>query len=156
MNLKLSKLPSDLRQLVLEFTFDVPERQIKKDIHNLMLINSWNLPFWFLESKVWSWSLKKYLTTPLRVYTPIQTFGNNYQELFNIDVVWSFLEGLDFRIKKVRSFGSRSLWQARINHWRAFDALSSFYKMLLRVKGRVLKKTCDYKEYHVVGKPNHL
>ena len=154
---KLSDLPNDLRKLVLDFAFDIPEARIRRDLDNLLRIQSWNLPFWFLETNVWSWSLKKYLPSPLRVYAPLRLFGNNYQELFNVDVVWSFLEGLDFRIKKVRSFGSRTLWQSRItHHWRAYDSLSSFYKMLLRVKGRVLKKACYYKEYYVIGKPCRL
>ena len=156
MEVKLSELPNDLRKLVLDFAFNVPEAELAEDINTLVVINSWGLPFWFLERAVWSWKMKRYVQTPLKTYTPIRLFGNNYQELFNVDVVWSFLEGLDFRIKKVRSYGSRTVWKTRICNWRAFDALGSFYKMLLRVKGRVLKKACYYKEYYVIGKPCKL
>ena len=79
MEVKLSDLPNDLRKLVLDFAFNVPEAELAEDINTLVVINSWGLPFWFLERAVWSWKMKRYVQTPLKTYTPIRLFGNNYQ-----------------------------------------------------------------------------
>jgi len=157
MELKLSDLPPVLTKIVLEFAYALSEQVIRRDLDTILTIKQWCLPFWFLETKVWSWKYRSYLPSPLNTYTPIMYFGGSYQELFNVDVAWSFLQALDFRMKKVRAFGSRALWQSRITQsYLAFDSLSSFYKMLLRVNGRVLKPSSPYKEYYVIGKPNCL
>ena len=157
MEQNLNILPQVLVDLVLDFAYSLSTDTIKADLETILMIKRWKLPFWFTEEKVWSWKYRKYLPSPLNVYTPIIYFGGTYQELFNIDTVWSFLEGLDFRIKEVRAFGSRRLWQSRLTHsWRTYDALSSFYKYLLKTNMRVLKEKSPYKEYYVIGKPNRL
>jgi hypothetical protein len=155
--LKLYVLPHELSNLIVQFAFGVPESAVRCDLDTILRIKSWDLPFWFLAHRVWSWRYRRYLLSPLKSYLPITFFGAQYKELFNIDTVWSFLCALDFRMKNVHAFGSRALWQSRITEsWEIMDSLASFYKMLLRSKSRVLRKSTEYEEYYVMGKPTNL
>ena len=154
---RISDLPIVLQDLVISFAFDEHKWVIKSELETLLEIKSWRLPFWFLESMVWSWHHRRYLTTPLVQYIPMKYCGHNYRNLFDLDVIHSFLLALDFRVKNVRCFGSRELWQTRIlESWRCFDSLSSYYKMLLRSKNRVLRFNTPYEERYVMGKPTKL
>ena len=154
---QISELPVVLQNLVLDFAFKERKEVIKRELETLLLIKSWGLPFWFLESTIWSWSTRSYVTTPLLQYIPMKHCGHNFRDLFNLDVIHSFLLALDFRMKNVRAFGPRRLWQMRIlESWRSLDSLSSFYKMLLRSKTRVLRFNTPYEEMHVMGKPTQL
>ena len=94
--LKLYVLPHELSNLIVQFAFGVPESAVRCDLDTILRIKSWDLPFWFLERRVWSWRYRRYLVTPLKSYLPITFFGARYKELFNIDTVWSFLCALDF------------------------------------------------------------
>ena len=148
---QISDLPIVLQDLVISFAYDEHKWVIKSELETLLEIKSWRLPFWFLDSMVWS------CTSPLISYVPMKYCGHSYRVLFDLDVIHSFLLALDFRMKNVRCFGSRELWQTRIlESWRCLDSLSSFYKMLLRSKTRVLRMNTPYEEMYVMGKPTKL
>ena len=154
---KLCDLPSDLEELVYMFAFNLPKVSVKVSLDAVLEIKGWNLPFWFLNERIWSWHYRRYLLSPLKQFIPIEYYGGRFKEIFDIDAIYCFLLGLDFRMKNVRSFGSRQMWEARIlDSWRTLDALSTFYKMLLRSKTRVLRKSSFYEEMYVIGKPTRL
>ena len=154
---QISDLPIVLQDLVLSFAYDEHKWVIKRELETLLEIKSWRLPFWFIEPVIWSWHYRRYVTTPLISYVPMKYCGHKYRDLFDLDVIHSFLLALDFRVKNVRCFGSRELWQTRIlESWRCLDSLSSFYKMLLRSKTRVLRMNTQYEEMYVMGKPTRL
>ena len=155
--LKLSDLPHELSNLIVQFAFGMPESAVRRDLDTILMIKSWDLPFWFLERRVWSWRDRTFLPSPLTRYMPIVFFGGQFRELFNIDTIWSFLLALDFRRKNVRAFGSRAVWQARLSQsWEIMDTLSCFYKMLLHSKTHVLRKHSEYEEFYIMGKPTNL
>ena len=123
------------------FAWNLPKKAVQASLDTYTEINSWKLPFWFVQERIWSWHYNRYLDSPLKSFIPIEYYGGQYRELFNEDAVYCFLIGLDFRMKNVRAFGNRRVWEARLlDSWRVMDALSTFYKMLLRSKTRVLRK----------------
>ena len=154
---QISDLPTDLEQLVYMFAFNVPKTDVLWSVREMIEIKKWNLPFWFLNRRIWSWHYRTYLTSPLISFLPIEYFGGNYKDIFDLDVIYSFLLSLDFRRKNVRAFGSRKLWETRILvSWRTIESLSYYYKMLLRSKTKVLRKNTFYEEHYVIGKPTRL
>ena len=154
---KIRDLPTVLEDLVYMFAFNMPKEPVQESLNTILEVKQWGLPFWFLNDRIWSWHYRCYLDTPIKSFIPMQYYGGDFRDLFNLDVIYCFLLGLDFRMKNVRKFGSRQLWEARIlDSWRCLDALSSFYKMLLRTKTRVLRKNTYYENYYVMGKPNRL
>jgi len=156
-NPKVCDLPPDLESLVYMFAYNLPKEQVHMSLNTMLEVNSWNLPFWFLNERIWSWHYHCYMESPLKSFFPIEYFGGQYKKLFNVDTIYSFLIGLDFRMKNVRSFGSRQLWEARmLQSWRIMDSLSCFYKMLLHSRKRVLRKNSFYEEFYVMGKPTKL
>ena len=75
--------------------------------------------------------------------------GGKFRDIFNDDSVYCFLIALDFRMKNVRAFGSRRLWELRLlDSWRAMDSLAAFYKMIMRSKTRVLRKNTAYEAFY--------
>ena len=147
--MKLSVLPAVLQDLVMLFCFNLPKADVLKGVDMILDIKSMGLPFFFFRDKVWSWEYARFLPNPLKVYMPIEYYGGRYKELFNEDAVYCFLIGLDFRMKNVRSFGNRRLWEARLlDSWRVMDALAAFYKMLMRSKTRVLRASTTYEAFY--------
>ena len=154
---KVYELPHVLEDLVYMFAFNMPKEAVQASLDTVLEVKSWNLPFWFLNQRIWSWHYRSYLDSPMKSFIPIEYYGGKYKDLFNVDVIYCFLLGLDFRMKNVRAFGSRQLWEARIlDSWRSIDSLSCFYKMLLRSKTRVLRKNTYYEAFYVMGKPTNL
>ena len=126
---KVCELPAVLEELVYMFAFNMPKESVQVSLSTFLEVQSWNLPFWFLNDRIWSWHYRCYLKSPLTSFFPMEYYGGDFRDIFNLDVIYCFLLGLDFRMKNVRSFGSRQLWEARIlDSWRSLDALSSFYK----------------------------
>ena len=154
---KVCELPHVLEDLVYMFAFNLPKPAVQTSLKTLLEVGQWDLPFWFLNQRIWSWHYRCYLDTPLKCFIPIEYYGGDFNTLFNTDAVYCFLLGLDFRMKNVRAFGSRRLWEARmLESYKAMDAVSSFYKMLLRSKTRVLRKNTYYEAFYVAGRPTSL
>ncbi len=154
---KVCELPSVLEDLVYMFAFNLPKEPVQASLSTVLEVKSWNMPFWFLNERIWSWHYRRYLDSPVKAFIPIEYYGGEYKCLFNLDVIYCFLLGLDFRMKNVRAFGSRQLWEGRIlDSWRSMDSLSCFYKMLLRSKTRVLRKNTYYESFYIMGKPTVL
>jgi len=146
---KLRDLPDVLQDLVCMFAWNIPKKQIQPSLDIYAEINTWRLPFWFLHKRVWSWHYRNYMNTPLKEFSPIEYFSGEYRQLFNQNAVYSLLIGLDFRLKNVRLFGNRTRWETRIlQDWRVMESLSSFYKMLLHSKRRVLRKSTCYSDFY--------
>ena len=138
---KVCELPHVLEDLVYKFAWNMPKEDVQRSLCTYIEIKEWKLPFWFFHNRIWSWHYNRYLDNPLDKFEPIEYYGGRFRELFNDDAVYCFLIGLDFRMKNVRMFGPRRLWEARLlNSWRVMDALSTFYKMLMRSKTRVLRQ----------------
>ena len=96
--------------------------------------------FFFFRDKIWSWEYGRFLTTPLKVFMPIEYYGGFYRDLFDDDCTYYLLLCLDFRRRPVKMFGSRIDWQNRFAQtWRTVEPFAAFYKMLLRQKAPVLK-----------------
>jgi len=154
---KVCELPRVLEDLVYMFAFNLPKEAVRASLDTVLRVKRWKLPFWFLNPRIWSWHYHAYLDNPMNTFMPIEYYGAKYKCLFNVDAIYCFLLGLDFRMKNVRVFGSRQLWEARIlDSWRSIDALSCFYKMLLRSKTRVLRKNTYYEAFYIMGKPTDL
>ena len=146
---KVCELPSVLEDLVYMFAWNLPKTPVQASLITYSEINGWELPFWFFHKRIWSWDYNCDLDSPLKTFMPIEYYGGHYKDLFNEDAVYCFLIGLDFRMKNVRAFGNRRLWEARLlDSWRVMDALSAFYKMLMRSKTRVLRKNTTYEAFY--------
>ena len=144
---KVSELPAVLQDLVYMFAWNLPKDQVQHSLRVYMEIETWKLPFWFFNK--WSWHYNRYLNNPLKTFMPIEYYGGKYRELFNEDAVYCFFLGLDFRMKNVRLFGNRRLWEMRIlESWRVMDSVASFYRMLMRSKTRVLRKNTSYEIFY--------
>jgi len=145
---KVDDLPLDLQQLVYMFAFNLPKSAVQGSLHTVMEISRWNLPFFFFREKIWSWHWKEFLPSPLKVFTPIEYYGGSFRELFDDDAIYCFLLGLDFRMRNVRKFGNRRVWEDRIlTSWRVMDSLAAYYWMIMRSKTRVLRKQTLYEIY---------
>jgi|AP95_1055475.scaffolds.fasta_scaffold203397_1 hypothetical protein len=153
-NPKVSELPDVLQDLVYMFAWNLPKDQVSDSLGVYLEIESWKLPFWFFNKRMWSWHYSRYFDNPLKSFMPIEYFGGKYREVFNVDAVYCFLIGLDFRMKNVRLFGSRALWEMRIlETWRVMDSVADFYKMLMRSQTRVLRKNTAYEAFYHMKSP---
>lgn len=146
---KIADLPDVLQDLVYMFAWNLPKMQVHVSLNTYLEIKKWNLPFWFLQKRIWSWHYNRYLKNPLETFMPIEYYGGKFRDIFNDDSVYCFLIALDFRMKNVRAFGSRRLWELRLlDSWRAMDSLAAFYKMIMRSKTRVLRKNTAYEAFY--------
>ena len=156
-HVQLCDLPTDLQEIVYMFAFNLPKAAVLSSLHTILEISKWKLPFWFVNRWIWSWHYRTYLLNPLISFMPIEYFDGVYHDIFDLDVIYSFLLSLDFRRKNVRAFGSRKLWETRILvSWRTMESLSYYYRMLLRSETKVLRKNTFYEEHYVTGKPTRL
>ena len=88
---KVSELPRVLEDLVYMFAFNMPKEPVEKGLNTVLEVKSWNLPFWFLNNRIWSWHYRSYIDSPTKAFMPIEYFGGDYKDLFNIDVIYCFL-----------------------------------------------------------------
>ena len=139
--LSLSVLPTDLQDLILMYTFNLPKKAITQSLDVMLDIAEMQLPFFFLRERIWSWHYEMFLPNPMFSFMPIEYYGGKYHDLFDEDSIFCFLIGLDFRRRNVRLFGSRERWLNRIcNSWRAVAPLAAYYRHLLRTKNPILRK----------------
>ena len=143
-DLKLNVLPVVLQDLVLMYAYNGKKEQIMESLECILNIIGMKLPFFFLKERIWSWQHRTFLPNPCITFLPMEYYGK-YHDIFDDDAMYCLLLGLDFRRRSVRRFGSREHWMSRIcsswsGSWRAVEALSSYYKMLLRTKVEIMKK----------------
>lgn len=138
--MNLCALPTDLQDLVMRFCFNLPLEDVTRGVDMILDIKDMGLPFFFFRDKIWSWEYGRFLTTPLKVFMPIEYYGGFYRDLFDDDCTYYLLLCLDFRRRPVKMFGSRIDWQNRFAQtWRTVEPFAAFFKMLLRQKAPVLK-----------------
>ena len=139
---KVNELPLVLQDIVYMFAYNLPKTAVQYNLQTLLEINSWQLPFFFFRTKIWSWHWKTFLPNPCKEFMPIEYYCGTFRAIFDEDAVYCFLLGLDFRMRNVRAFGNRAQWERRIlQSWRHMDSLANFYWMVMRSKTRVLRKT---------------
>ena len=137
----LSILPDVLQDIVLQYAYNLPKKDILESLGIVLDILDMKLPFFFLRDRLWSWHFKMFLPNPIYEFMPIEYYNGEYADLFNDDAMYCFLLGLDFRRRSVRCFGTRQQWLDRIVcNWKAVRPFSMFYKMLLRDKSTIMKK----------------
>ena len=143
--LKLNILPDVLQDIVIDFAFNLPKRDVLDSLEVILGIIDMDLPFFFFREKIWSWEYAKFLPNPIFSFMPIGYYNGLYSELFDDDALYCLLLALDFRRKNVRLFGSRQRWLSRIlTSWRSIEPFAAYYKMLLRSRTPIMKNRSSF------------
>ena len=138
---KLRELPDVLQDLVLQFAFNLPKRDVKMSLNIMLDIIDMQLPFFFFREKIWSWHYHCWMPNPILEFMPIEYYNGRFADMFDDDAMFCLLLGLDFRRKNVKLFGSRQTWLDRIvSSWRCVEPLAAYYRMLLRSPTPIMKK----------------
>jgi hypothetical protein len=123
-------LPDVLQDIVLQFAFKINKKEMESDFNTILEIKQWKLHPCFLRHRVFlsdSWSFQD---NPLEIYFPLRGLSSMYA-LFDMCIVYDFLERLDFRRTEVRCMGSRIQWMETLElHWEFIGLFSIFFNRI--------------------------
>ena len=137
----LGQIPPDLQNIVCMYAYDCDMRAVQRSLRLYADLKTMRLPFFFYREKIWDWSTRRFLASPMIVFEPIDRWDGIVNELFDQDAMYSFLLGLDFRKRKVRTFGTRERWLHRLStNWCVVEPFAAYYRMIMRSPENVMKK----------------
>ena len=127
LKMSVAVLPTDLQNLVCGFAFGTSLDTVNCDLNILSEIKSWKLPDQFIEPRVYSVVLGRYVISPLEIYSPLANFGS-IQCLFDNYPFCCVIDKLDFRKRVVKQWGTRWQWGIYINDWEFYGLFAAFYR----------------------------
>ena len=117
----------DLQNLICEYAYKTDRKTLSDEVNTAVMINSWDLPPCLVRQSAYSTSERYFAPSALRLFRLSSDYGG-YRKLFHWDNVYTLLYHLDFRLKVVRTWGSREDWHNKISiDWRNIAYFSFFF-----------------------------